>query len=290
MIGAEASAAGGREVWSPAHDGSAEPDGLSIDLIRRNLTTDRMGRRICLFAGVSSTNSVLRELALRGEAEGTVVLAEEQHRGRGRPGKPWFSPPGRNLYVSVLLRPAITLRELPVFSFVASLALSETIWGEGLPATIKWPNDVLVDGKKVGGALVESADSGEEPAFVILGMGVNMNVDEALLQAGLGETAGGAIALRQAAGRDIDRNLFAAGLLNRLDRWAGVYRARGPRAILEAWRERDALAGRRVAVLTGASAGRQGRAVGVDADGYLVLEEADGRRRRLVTGEIKVLD
>lgn len=117
-----------------------------------------------------------------------------------------------------------------------------------------------------------------------------MNVDEALLLAGLGESAGGAITLRQAAGRDIDRNLFAAGLLNRLERWAGVYRTRGPGAILEAWRERDALAGRRVAVLTGAAAGRQGRAVGVDAEGFLLIEGADGRRQRLVSGEIRILD
>ena len=172
---------GTRARQTQPHDCAATHDSLCIDLIRRHLSTETVGSRIILYGGVSSTNVVLRGRAARGAVEGTVVLAEEQVHGRGRGGRAWFSPPGLNLYVSVLFRPQINLREVPRLSFIASLGLTDAIRAEGLPAQIKWPNDVLVDGRKVAGTLVETADAGGALRHVILGVGVNVNVDDEAL-------------------------------------------------------------------------------------------------------------
>ena len=130
----------------------AEP--LTIDGIRRHLSSTT-ARHLYLFAEVGSTNDCLRDLAGRGAREGSVVVAEAQRAGRGRLGQRWFSPAGVNIYASVLFRPAIAPTEVFTFGSIASLALVDAIASLGLPATLQWPNDVLVDGKKVAGTLVD---------------------------------------------------------------------------------------------------------------------------------------
>jgi BirA family biotin operon repressor/biotin-[acetyl-CoA-carboxylase] ligase len=284
-----ADAGPGHELHASPHDCTAAHDALCIDLIRRHLSAETVGRRIFLYGGVPSTNLVLRGLAARGAAEGTVVLAEEQEHGRGRHGRSWFSPPGLNLYVSVLFRPDLDLREVPRFSLIASLALTETIWGEALPAAIKWPNDVLVDGRKVAGTLVETVDLTGARPHVILGVGVNMNVDDEALRRALRDEAREATSLREAAGREIDRNLFTASFLNHLERWCEVARGEEWDKVLAAWRERDGLRGHRVEI-RGPGPVWQGCAEGIDADGYLQILTDDGVRRRVISGEIRLVD
>lgn len=217
-------------------------DSLSIELIRRTLSSETVGRQIYLFGEVSSTNAVLRDLAKAGAREGTVVLAEEQTAGRGRQGQPWFSPPGVNLYASVLFRPAIPPNAVLAFSFIASLALTDVIWAEGLPAAIKWPNDILVKRKKVAGTLVECATAGDRVEYVVLGVGVNLNVTREVLRTALGQASHAATSLRELAGHEIDRNAFAATFLTLLERWFRIYVERGAEAVLAAWRDRDILA------------------------------------------------
>jgi len=262
-------------------------DKLSIEQIRRNLFTEVVGRHMYLFDAVPSTNAALRQLALAGADEGTVVLAEAQSAGRGRMGHAWFSPPGLNLYVSVLLRPAVTLADVPVFSLIASLALSEAVWAMGLPAKIKWPNDVLVDGRKVAGCLVDVAASGEDVSHVILGVGINLNVATTELCAALGAAGTPAGSMSELAGHAIDRNVFTALFLNFLERALTMYRSDGPRAVLAAWRSRDALAGVEVDV-RGEGTPYHGHVLGIGDDGYLLVEDTAGVRRRVLTAEVRV--
>jgi BirA family biotin operon repressor/biotin-[acetyl-CoA-carboxylase] ligase len=264
-------------------------DSLSIELIRRQLSAQVVGRQIYLFGEVPSTNETLRQLARAGAREGTVVLAEGQSAGRGRLGKAWFSPFGVNLYTSILFRPAISPEAAPVFSFIASLALTDAIRGLGLPAAIKWPNDILVERKKVAGVLAEVATSGDRLDYVILGVGVNLNVERQALLGALGEAGHAAASLRDLAGRDIDRNAFAASFLNFLDEWLLLHRNRGNAALLEAWRDRDILTGRRVKVREERIT-FDGRALGVHADGQLVVEDSKGLTRKVVAGEVRLLD
>ena len=143
-------------AMSPAINGAQRrlaADSLCIDLIRRELTAETVGFEIQLFREVVSTNDALRTLAEAGAREGTVVLAESQRGGRGRLGKAWFSPEGVNLYASVLFRPKISPRAVPVFCCIASLALADAIAAAGVPAGVRWPNDVLVGDGKVAGTL-----------------------------------------------------------------------------------------------------------------------------------------
>ncbi|MFQ5945941.1 MAG: biotin--[acetyl-CoA-carboxylase] ligase [Anaerolineae bacterium] len=268
---------------------SLKTNALSIDRIRRDLSTTKVGRHLYLFEEVPSTSQVLRTLANAGALEGTVVLAESQTMGRGRLGKVWYSPAEVNLYASILFRPSITLEEVPGFSFLAGVALADAVREEGVEPAIKWPNDILVARKKMAGTLVESATVGNQVEYVILGVGVNLNVGRDALLRTLGEAGMGATSLSEVAGREIDRNAFAARFLTMLDQWYGIYLAKGPRVLLDAWRDRDIVTGRRVMVL-GEREGYEGKALGVGPNGHLVVEEPRGSIRRVLSGEIRLLD
>jgi BirA family biotin operon repressor/biotin-[acetyl-CoA-carboxylase] ligase len=262
---------------------------LSVEEIQRQLSASIVGRQVHLFGEVESTNAVLCSLARQGAVEGTVVLADSQTHGRGRRGQPWFSPGGVNLYASVLFRPSFHPGEAPRFSFIASLALGDAVKELGLSPAIKWPNDVLVNRKKVAGSLVECATQADAIEYLVLGVGVNVNVTTAALRAALGPSAVAATSLCAAAGRELDRNALAAAYLSRLDAWAYRYRTEGPAPILAAWRDRDILTGRRVEARA-ELARVEGRALGVDGSGRLVLEDAGGRRHAVVSEEIRIVE
>jgi BirA family biotin operon repressor/biotin-[acetyl-CoA-carboxylase] ligase len=262
---------------------------LTIEAIRRDLRTRMVGRRICLYDEVASTNKALSELAAAGASEGTVVLAESQTTGRGRRDKSWFSPRGVNLYASVLLRPAIRPAAAPGFAFIASLAVADAIRDLGLQPAIKWPNDVLVKDRKLAGARAELVTRGDRLNHVILGVGVNLNVTAAALLRALGEAGDAATSLAEQLGRPVDRNAFATAFLNALDNWHAIYLRHGPAACLQAWGHLDIVGGRRVAIRE-APIGVDGRALGVNADGYLQVEDASGRIHTVASGEVRLLE
>jgi len=258
---------------------------LSIARIRRWLRAPVVGRQLHLYGKVESTNDTLGRLARSGAPEGTVVIAEAQTAGRGRLGQPWFSPPNVNLYASVLFRGALALKDAPIFSLIGGLALAETVRDAGATPAIKWPNDVLVDGRKVGGTLVACGARGDEVDYLVLGVGANLNVDLDALDAALGPAARDAISLRAVTGREVDRDAFAAAYLNALNAWTRRYRDDGPSAVLEGWRGLDILTGRRVEI-RGAGSRFVGRVAGVDPSGRLVVEDGLGGRRTVTTEEI----
>jgi BirA family biotin operon repressor/biotin-[acetyl-CoA-carboxylase] ligase len=243
-------------------------DTLAIDAIRGHLATRVVGRHLHLLDTAGSTRTLLRELAVAGADEGTaVVLAETQ-----------------NLYVSILLRPPIPLIEVPVFSFIGSLALTDAVWATGRSAWIKWPSDILVNGRKVAGCVVDVHARAHDVDHVILTAGITLacavDVNNPL-HTSAGSAAGGMATL---AGHPIDLNVFTASLLNAVERWLTTYRLAGPRRILTAFRSRDALAGQEVCVC-GEGLPYRGRAAGVDDAGYLAVETAEGFRR-VTVGQI----
>jgi BirA family biotin operon repressor/biotin-[acetyl-CoA-carboxylase] ligase len=189
----------------------------------------------------------------------------------------------------VLLRPAIVPAAAPIFSFIVSLALTEAIWALGIPASVKWPNDVMIAGRKVAGARLDLGIEGDRVTYVVAGVGVNVNILREELEAGLGAAAGEATSLREALGRAIDRNAFAASFLNLLEKWLGLYRTAGPEAILAAWRDRDMLTGRRVAV-NDRDARVVGGVAGVDRCGLLLVDDDGGIRHRVVSGPVRLLE
>jgi BirA family biotin operon repressor/biotin-[acetyl-CoA-carboxylase] ligase len=270
-------------------DATLGPDRLDIERIQPRCLTYTVGRRIHVYDSVPSTNATLRELARAGAPEGTVVLAERQTAGRGRAGKVWFSPPGVNLYASVLFWPRIATTSAAPFSFMASLALTDAIRELGLSPAIKWPNDVLLQGRKVAGTLAEASVADDRLEYVILGVGVNVNVDQATLRQGLGAAAQSATSLREVLGHPVDRNAFTAAFLGYLDEWLVRYSGEGNTPLLRAWLERDIITGRRVEVRDGARS-LTGRALGIDAQGRLEIDDSLGRRHRVVAGDVRLLE
>src|SRR5688572_19011268 len=247
----------------------AEP--LTIEGIRRHLssTTDR---HLYLFAEVASTNDYLRDLA-----------------GRGRLGQRWFSPANVNIHASVLFRPAIAPAEVFTFGSIASLALVDAIASLGLSAAIKWPNDVLVDGKKVAGMLVDCGMRGKVVDYVILGVGVNVNVTAAALRDALGDSAGFATSLSHILGREVDREALLAAWLEGLEAWRTRWQRDGPSAVQKAWADRDILTGRRVEIRGGAAT-FEGRVLGLEPGGSLLVRDTLGRRHRITTEEVRLHD
>jgi len=211
---------------------------LDIAEIRRRLSNEIVGHHMYVFGTLASTATALRRCADAGAREGTVVLAEEQQQGCGRLGQPWYSPPGVNLYASVLFRPDLSSNAVPAFSHIAGLALTDALWVEGAPAALREPNDVLIDGRKVGCTLVEWSPIEGRIEYVVLGVCANVNVTRDELRAGLGQAADTATSLCEEVGREIDRNAFAAAVLGFLEKWLGAYTARGPAAVIAAWRSR----------------------------------------------------
>src|SRR5919106_2303059 len=149
---------------------------LQLQQIQDGLATKRLGAQLHYFPDIDSTNSYARRLAEHGAAEGEIVIAEAQTRGRGRLGRSWISPPFVNLYFSVILRPRLAPAHAPQLTLMAAVAVADTVtfFIHTAPA-IKWPNDVLVGGRKLAGILTESSCDSERIEFVILGIGINLN-------------------------------------------------------------------------------------------------------------------
>lgn len=264
-------------------------DGISVDAIRHRLASNTMWQHLHAFAAVPSTNITLDGLARSGAPSGTVVLAEEQTQGRMRHGRSWYSPSGVNVHVSTLHRERLSPSELPVFSLIASLAVSDAVKQLGASPAIKWPNDVLVDGRKIAGALLECAMSGSVVEFVIIGVGVNVNVDHATLHAALRASGLAAASLSEVLGHPVDRNEFTASYLNYLETWIHRFGALGAAPVLAAWRDRDILTGRRVEV-RGSRGSYEGRALGVDDTGRMLVKPLLGPAKAIVDEEIRTAD
>lgn len=245
----------------------------------------RIGWRIHYFDEVGSTQKVAAELAEEGAAHGTVVIAERQSAGRGRMGRAWHSPPGLNLYQTIILRPAMLIAEVPRLSLVAGVAVAEALEtvAPGLVA-LKWPNDLWLKGRKTGGIIAEAVtDPGRGLRCVLLGIGVNVNLAAEQIPDDL---RGKATSVRIATGRQCDRIALEAALCNRLDSRYMEVQDHGFAALRPAWEAYSALTGKHVTVID-ASGRIAGTVRGIDAEGALMLETESGPVR-ILTGEVTV--
>lgn len=260
------------------------PDLLTPSEIKPLLKTKWIGKKIHHFHSLDSTNSKAYQLALNGAEEGEVVIAESQEKGRGRLGRQWFSPPFLNLYLSVILRPKIPPHQASLITLMAAVATADAIQKfSGLLPLIKWPNDILLRDRKVAGLLNEIHSEMDRIHFVILGMGVNLNMDEQMFQKDIRTVA---TSLKNEMGEMISRKAFLQSLLLELERWYTIFLREGSAVILKAWRDRAYIQGKRVKV-TSFGESIVGTAIDVDSDGALILETTDGKRKRIVAGDIE---
>lgn len=263
----------------------AGPDRLFSEEIQSGLKTAVIGREIVYFAETDSTNHRAALLAEKGAVDGTVVVAEAQSAGKGRLGRRWSSPAGVNLYLSIILRPQIAPRAAPLLTFLSSLATARTIELEtGLRPTVKWPNDVLMDGCKVAGLLNEMNAETERVNYVILGIGVNLNMTQEQFPADLRYPA---TSLALELHRPVDRVRFCRRLLGEIDTLYHDYPA-GQEAILAGWLSYFDLLGKKVTVEE-PSRTIVGTVTGIAADGALLLSLENGASERILAGDVRPL-
>ncbi len=233
------------------------------------------------FDEVASTNDMAKELAARGAPEGTLVVAEAQSRGRGRLGRQWESPPGTGLYVSLILRPALPPAEMPQITLTTAVAAARALSrAAGVTPGIKWPNDLLLGGKKLGGILTEMEAESEQIRHLVVGLGINVN-NPAFPE----EISAIATSLALATGRRHSRVTILRAWLEEFEELYGRFLAREFAGILEEWRSLAVTIGSQVTVRQGPRV-ICGLALEVAPDGALLLEMDSGEVVRVTSGEI----
>lgn len=254
----------------------------------------KLGQPVLFFAQVGSTNDVARELAAAGAAEGLVVVADEQTAGRGRLDRRWWAPPGGSLLMSLVLRPPIQPIRAGQLTMCLGLGAAEGIEAvTGLRPSLKWPNDLLLVGRKLGGMLTELGLSGQRLEYAVLGLGVNVNIAlarpgprQAELPAAAPpppEVAESGVSLSDLLGRPVNRAELLASILVHCERWYHrLLRGESPH---QAWSARLETLGRTVTVSTPTGDVR-GRAEGVTAEGALLVHAADGQVHTIWTGDV----
>lgn len=265
----------------------SSPDILSVEEVREKLSTTRIGRQLVCLPETASTNADAFRLAEQGAEEGTVVIADAQSGGKGRRGRVWSSPPGVNLYCSIVLRPAIMPHEAPQLTFLSAVAVARAIEGTtALKPEIKWPNDVLINGRKVAGLLNEMSAETDGINFVILGIGVNLNMTAAQFPADVRTPA---TSLLLEHGRPVNRVQFAAAMLGELDRLYSDFLRQGFGPVRDEWQQRCNAKGREVVVSEAGVDTVRGTFHGIDGDGALLLRFPDGMVERILSGDVRVV-
>ncbi len=258
-------------------------DVLDRERILAGLETRAVGRALHVYEEVSSTNDVAMALGDAGAPHGTAVVAERQTQGRGRLGRAWASPPGVGLWASVVLRPAVPAAVAPAMTLAGGVAAAEAIDAEaGVRTALKWPNDVLLDGRKVAGILTELRTEEEAVAHLVMGIGINVHQGRSEFPPELAETA---ISIRQATGRALSRVRLLQRLFARLEAWYQRFMGEGPSVVAAAAAARMPMLGQRVVAVAGGERW-EGTAVRLDGDGALVIDLAGGRTRRVLAAEV----
>jgi BirA family biotin operon repressor/biotin-[acetyl-CoA-carboxylase] ligase len=262
------------------------PDRLYPEEIEGGLQTAWLARSFHYLESTDSTNRVAFELGTQRAPHGSTVVAEGQTAGRGRLGRSFYSPPFLNLYTSILLRPRLTLAEAPPLVLAAAVAVAETVAAhvpEPDAVSIKWPNDVQIDGRKTSGILMELQAEAARVAFLVLGIGVNLNVDPATFPA---DFQAAATSLAHARGEPIDRLAFACRLYGTLEAVLDDCAAGGFERIRPRFEARFRMAGEPVRVVDAGGTATEGVALGIDPDGALRIQSQDGTSRRVVAGDV----
>ncbi len=239
------------------------------------------------FAETDSTISRLKLLAQNAAAEGTVAIAESQTNGRGRYNRHWYSPSGKNIYCSVLFRPKIELVELPKLTIMTAVAITEVLTRYCvLPIQIKWPNDILVDNKKLCGILTEMDCSAEQVNYIIIGFGINCNLETDELPDELCDIA---TSLKIANQEAVARIALCRDILLSIEKYYEIFTASGSSLIIETWKKYSMSIGKKV-IVQNAGGEYEGSIIDIDVDGFLLIEKEDGSMARLLSGDLLFID
>lgn len=255
------------------------PDRLYDFQVYQGLKTKAFGRKIIYFDSLSSTMDMATQLALKGAREGTVVLSETQTKGRGRLGRIWHSPKYKGLYFSLVLRPKISLDKASIITLLAGVSICEAIKEVlGLGLQIKWPNDILMHHKKLGGILTEIKAEVDEVNFIVIGMGLNINNDSKSL-------ISGSTSLREGKVEHLSRLNILQEVLYRLELNYQIFDKKGAKPIIDKWRQFTITLGRRVKVYSHREH-LEGEAFDIDSDGGLLIRNDSGITQKVIAGDV----
>ena len=261
-----------------------EPDLLSPLAMKQILKTDIFGKRYVYMDTTESTNLEARRLAQQGAEEGTVVVTEEQAAGRGRLSRGWYSPFGKGLWFSLILRPDFPPVEAPKCTLMAAVALTKAFHKMGLTdAGIKWPNDLLVNGRKLVGILTEMNAEMDCINYIIIGMGINVNIDKEEMPE---EIQNIATSLSQITGKKISRLKLLNKILYYLEHLYIICQEEGFAPILDEWRKYSITLNQHIRVI-GTNEVLEGIAVDIDDDGALLVN-IDGQIKRVLAGDVSI--
>lgn len=260
------------------------PDKLYQHELEDLLTGEIIGQQIVYREVVDSTNELAKSMAVKGVEEGTVIIAEEQTAGKGRMGRLWFSPAGQGLWFSIVLRPQICPADAPKMTLVAAVAVARALKEMGIPAGIKWPNDILIQGRKLAGILTEMNAEIDKVNYLIVGIGINVNLGGGVLPDELSSIA---TSMEEYAEGGVSRIKVLASLINNFDILYREFVAGGFLNILDSWKELCVTLNRRVQIHTLNNID-EGLAFDVDEEGALILKMDDGTMKRVFSGEVSL--
>lgn len=260
-------------------------DRLLPEEISSGLGTHLIGKHVVYHEEVTSTQDVAEELAKQGAADGTVVIAEEQTKGRGRMGRNWVSPAGGGVYLSIILRPNLTPAQVLQIPLIAAVAASKAIKRvTPLQPKVKWPNDIILGGRKVGGILTETSAEIDRVNYIILGIGINVNTPRSLLPESV---RGLATSLAEECGEYVPRVRFVQHLLTEFEALYHEFLVSGFARVREEWKALDNTIGATVKVSTGTDE-VEGEALDIDGDGFLLVKTIGGEVKRIICGDVQL--
>lgn len=262
-------------------------DHFTEEALAGRLSEKHIGNSVHFFGEVDSTNNVAYGLALHGAAEGTVVIAERQTRGKGRLNRSWQSPPNCNLYTSVILKPDIDPVFAPQITLMTGVAVAELLSRSQLAdVNLKWPNDVQIRGKKVCGILTEMKTSaGRRIDFIVVGIGMNINMKKEDFDESFRDIS---TSLKEETGKDVSRLDVTEALFDHFERWHAIWIARGFDPVREEWLKYSSMAGKRIQVDFCGNI-QTGEMLGIDEFGALLVSDEEGTIKKIIAGDATVI-
>jgi len=262
------------------------PDILDKALLLRGLNTFLLGKNVEIHSSIGSTNGRAKELALNGAPEGTVVIAHQQVQGRGRLGRSWVSPPGKGVWMSVILRPRLFPQQVSKITIMAAVAVANALKRSAqVEVDIKWPNDIVCSGKKLCGILTEVHAEPEVIHYAVVGIGLNVNLSIEDLPDNIKELA---TSLKIEKGREFCRVDIIKAMLQELEKgYLHGLSDHGFAEILREYESRSVILGKRIRVI-GVGGEFSGHAEGFEEDGSLILRLDDGSLERILAGDVSI--
>lgn len=248
--------------------------------------TKIIGNEIIFFETINSTNTCAMELADKGYPEGTVIIADAQTEGKGRLERKWLSPQEKNLYMSIILRPVILPRDAAILTLMSAVACTSAIKrSSSVPASIKWPNDIMVSDRKLGGILTEIKADMDRIFHAVIGIGININLEAGDMP---DEIKAIATSIKNETGDVLSRAEVAVEILREMDRWYSILLSNGKKPVIKEWLRLSSTIGKVVRVTIGDKV-FTGIAENIDEEGMLMLKLPDNTVKKISAGDVTIL-